>query len=360
MSGPCRVTAGADIDMVVTGTAGVPSSGVAAVALNVTAVSPSVATWIAASPAGATFPVTSSLYVPARSIRAGLIVVPIGSGGRIRLRTGSGNTDLLVDVVGYHPASGGARYHPVAPTRLFDTRNESSAVIGGTGRVVGVSGRAGVPTSGVRAVAVNVTTMGASSGGHVAMTPGTSTGKPTTPSVFFTSGAPVSNRALVPVSADGSIRAYASVTTHVVIDVVGWFGTAGAGALSYHPVRPSRVLDSRKGVGAIGPVMAGSPPSVLVAGRGGVPVGADAVVMTLTAMQPTRTTYVRAWRAGTRQPTAFDVNVPAAGIAGNLVLVRSRPTGASSWPTPPGPSTSWATCAATTPELSSRRERPHS
>jgi hypothetical protein len=55
---------------------------------------------------------------------------------------------------------------------------------------------------------------------------------------------------LVGIGGDGTVcvRTYAG-RSDIVVDVAGWFGP-GAGGLSYRPVEPARLLDTRSGGGA--------------------------------------------------------------------------------------------------------------
>ena len=51
------------------------------------------------------------------------------------------------------------------------------------------------------------------------------------------------NSVIVPTAADGSVCLTASVTTHVIVDVTGWFGTATGHA--FVPLSPIRLADTR-------------------------------------------------------------------------------------------------------------------
>ena len=72
---------------------------------------------------------------------------------------------------------------------------------------------------------------------------------------------------------------------------------------------PARVLDTRSGVGAPkGPARAGIPIHLTVAGRGGVPAGAGAVVLTITVVGTNAGGYLTAYPTGGTRPTASVVN----------------------------------------------------
>ena len=94
------------ISVQVAGRGGVPSTGVAAVVMNVTAVNPSGDGFITAWASGADRPNASNLnFYQGRTV-PNLVVVPVGSDGKIQLFNGSGGrVDLLADVAGYYLSS---------------------------------------------------------------------------------------------------------------------------------------------------------------------------------------------------------------------------------------------------------------
>ncbi len=85
-----------------TGKGGVPASGVSAVMVNLTAVSPAADGYVTAWPSGSNLPNASNLnFVHGRDV-ANLAVVPVGTDGKIMLFNGStAPVDLIADVVGY-------------------------------------------------------------------------------------------------------------------------------------------------------------------------------------------------------------------------------------------------------------------
>lgn len=91
-------------------------------------------------------------------------------------------------------------------------------------------------------------------------------------------------------------------------------------ASAYTPVTPVRVLDTRTALGAPGPVGAGQ--SVVLDLSARTPVGTTAVVLNVTATQPTSVTHVIVWPSGSPRPTTSNVNVVAGESRPNLVVVR--------------------------------------
>ena len=92
---------------------------------------------------------------------------------------------------------------------------------------------------------------------------------------------------------------------------------------------PQRVLDSRSGVGAVGPVRAGGTVVLPVAGRAGVPVsGVSAVVLTVTVTSAAGPGFVTVFAAGSARPGVSNVNFAAGQTVADLVVTRVGSGGA--------------------------------
>jgi hypothetical protein len=119
------------------------------------------------------------------------------------------------------------------PTRLFDTRPSEpagavtvakQAVTGGTVLEVQMTGNAGTPTSGVGAVAMNVTVDLPVANGYITVYPcGT---RPTASNLNYTAGQTIANTVITPVDTNGKVCFYAHGTTHLIADLTGWFPTS--------------------------------------------------------------------------------------------------------------------------------------
>jgi hypothetical protein len=95
------VAAGGTASVSVAGRGGVPASGVTAVALNVTAVSPTTSGFVTAYAGGTSRPATSNINVAAKQVVANLVIVPVGANGTVTLYA-SASTNLVADVAGYY------------------------------------------------------------------------------------------------------------------------------------------------------------------------------------------------------------------------------------------------------------------
>jgi hypothetical protein len=96
-----KVGPGGSVGLTVTGVGGVPSSGVSAVVLNVTAVGASAHTFVTVWPSGETRPLASNLNVAPGWVIPNLVVAKVGSGGRVSLYNNAGTVDLVADVIGW-------------------------------------------------------------------------------------------------------------------------------------------------------------------------------------------------------------------------------------------------------------------
>ena len=316
------------IDVNVTGVGGVPGTGVAAVVVNVTATDPTQATYITVWPTGSPRPTASNLDVAAGESVPNLVVATVGASGTISLYNFAGTVNLVVDVTGWFPADGD--YHAFTPARVLDTRTG----LGGSGPVgpdrsidVNVTGVGGVPSSGVGAVVVNVTATNPTAPSYITVWP-SGEPRPTASNLNVRAAQSVPNLVVATVGANGTISLYNFAgTVDLIVDVTGWFA-AGSG---YHALTPARILDTRTGEGGSGPVGPDGSIEVKVTGVGGVPdSGVAAVVVNVTATNPTRATYITAWPTGEPRPTASNLNVVAGESVPNLVVATVGADGAIS------------------------------
>ena len=328
-----KVASGAAIDLQVTGRGGVPAGDVSAVVLNVTVTEPADRGYLTVWPTGENRPVASNLNFAAGQTVPNLVVVKVGSGGRVSLYNGAaGAAHVVADVAGWYGAGGaasGSRYHPLAPARLLDTRTGLGAALeklaAGATLDLAVTGRGGVPASGVSAVVLNVTVHDPLSGGYLTAWP-TGDLLPLASNLNFLGGQTVPNLVIAKIGADGSVSLFnGGGATHLIADVAGWFGPDGESTgAHYHPVTPSRLLDTRIAVGApAAQVAPGESIDLQVTGRGGVPAtGVTAVILNVTVVTPVSAGYVTAWPTGDARPVASNLNFVAGQTVPNLVVAK--------------------------------------
>jgi glucose/arabinose dehydrogenase len=211
---------GATRDLTVTGSRGVPSSGVSAVALNVTAVQPTRSTYLTVWPAGTALPPTSTLNADAGAIVANAAPAGVGAGGKVSIRNELGDVHVVVDVVGWWGAgASGARFTAVTPTRLVDTRSGGPVADLPLDLLTTTPP---VPATDVSAVVLNVTVTQPSRESFLTAWPAGFSRPPTSNSVYL-GGQTVAANVMAKVGADGKISlGLAAGSAHLVVDVVGW------------------------------------------------------------------------------------------------------------------------------------------
>lgn len=321
------LAAGEERDVPLTGVGGVPAAGVAAVAVNVTGISPTETTFVAAYPADVARPDASTLNFFPGQIRPNLAVVGVSGSGAMTLYNEAGVTHVAVDVMGWFPAGGDLRTVP--PQRLLDTR---SGLGTGVASPVGpaanieltVAGRGDLPAGGVGAVVVNLTAVSPTADTYLTVWP---TGAPlnTVSNLNLPAGDIRPNLVFAPVGADGRVSIFnAAGATHVLADLVAWYPTGA----SYTPVNPTRVLDTRDGtgIGGVGPVGGGDGVHVKVTGVAGIPAsGVGAVALNLTGTAPTAATYLTAYPSNLDVPCTSNLNLEQGQTAANLTLTAVDP-----------------------------------
>ena len=307
----------------------VPATGVGAVALNVTVVAPSGGGYVTVFPAGSA-PNASNLNFSPGQVVPNMVIAQVAPDGTIKIKNGaSGNTPIIVDVVGWFPAA--TPYMPIVPARYLDTRTPAQGgatfdntnvgggpLLPGETRTLQIAGRQGgvpVPATGVGAVALNVTVVAPSGGGYVTVFPAGSA--PNASNLNFSPGQVVPNMVIAQVAPDGTIKIKngASGNTPIIVDVAGWFPSGGG----VNPLVPARIMDTRSAIEggatvdgkalATGPIAAGATTLLQVVGRGGVPaVGASAVAVNVTVVGPSGGGYLSVFPSGVVVPNASNLN----------------------------------------------------
>ena len=316
--------AGETIRVTAAGLAGVPQ-GVTAVAVNITAIRPTVdGAYLTAYPTGQARPPTSTLNPRRATIMANMSVVGVGDDGSFQLFNHDGDVHVTVDLMGYFDTSSQARLQAVNPDRILDTRSgvgaPASRVHSGQVLQIDVAGRGGIPQSGADSVVLNLTSINPSSGGWVTVWPaGSDRGE--VANLTYVAGDIVPNLVVCKIGEAGRINLEVSHgDLDLTADVAGCFAESGS---LLAPMRPARLLDTRDGNGAAArPVESGEVLDLQVTGRGGVPDGATAVVLNVTGIRPSQRTYLTVFPTGAPRPTAANLNPAAGAVAGNLVVAK--------------------------------------
>jgi hypothetical protein len=223
---------------------------------------------------------------------------------------------------------GTARFVPLPPARILDTRDGTGGVggrlaAGGT-VTLPVAGRGGVPASGAVAVAFNLTAVDSAAAGFFTASP-SGEPRPVVSNLNVTArGRTVANLVVVRLGANGAVDLFSQTGGDLVVDVAGYWTSAAASAGGrFVALKPVRLLDTRTGNGASGALGAGASIDLQVAGREGLPAtGIGAVVLNVTATDAAAPGFVSAWPTGGARPLASVLNLPGAGATvPNLVVV---------------------------------------
>lgn len=227
--GGVRLGPGASLDLQVAGRGGVPSTGVQAATMNVTVTGTTSAGYLTVHPAGEARPLASTITFAQSSTVAIRTMVKLGAGGKVTIFNGLGSTDVIVDVGGWFtdastPGTLGALV-PVTPSRILDTRDGTGGVTGPIAAErsidVQITGRGGVPSTGVRAAVLNATVTAPAALGYITVFP-SGTARPLASDLNFAAGETQANLVVVQVGAGGKVSLASSSDVQVIFDVAGW------------------------------------------------------------------------------------------------------------------------------------------
>ena len=227
------------------GRGGVPATGASAVVLNVTVTEPVGGGFVTVWPAGSARPLASNLNFTSGLTVPNLVTVKLGEGGRVSLYHSGFAAHLVADVAGWFGETSGARYHPVVPARVLDTRipviqlppgmlppgsvypppHYPNVVPAGGVVELEVAGQGGVPANGASAVILNVTAVDPAGGGFLTVWPAGQP-RPLASNLNFVASRTVPNLVVAKLGAGGQVSIYngSGNTVHLIADVAGWYG----------------------------------------------------------------------------------------------------------------------------------------
>jgi hypothetical protein len=330
---------GDKVTPVITGAPTTIPATATAVAADVTLVSESSNGNLIAYADGTQRPITSSTNYSPSTIITGYQIVPLGQDGKIDLyNSSSGTTHVIIDITGYFTSdstlAGDQTYHPLTPAyRAVNTGSSdantnlpsgTTGVTAGEAFTMNVTGVDGIPST-ATGVAVNLTTTAETGGGYL--------------EVYATGSAPSADTALsyqtnniaslsadVPLGTVGTITIVPEVsTTEVIADISGYYTTNTSGQV-YHSVNPTRLVDTRSGIGGItGAVSAkGTYPLSGAATQQITTATNPTLALMLTSTQSTASGFAVAYPTGTSQPGTSNLNWNSGQSIANLALT---PTG---------------------------------
>jgi hypothetical protein len=316
----------------VEGEEGIPAD-VVAVTGNVTVVGQTSAGYVAITPNPTASPSSSTLNVPVGDVRANNFTSPVADDGSLAVvyKAAAGKkSHVIVDITGYFlEGEGEATFNTIVPLRVMDTRpvghvGSVTTLAANVPQTLSVAGTGDIPSDAV-AITGNLTVVGQTSAGFLALTPNP-TSTPSTSTLNFPLGDTRANGVSVPLNASGDLSIVfkgAGGTANAALDVTGYYLDDGSGLLFY-ALPPGRIMDTRPGVlasGLTGSFSSSSPRKLNTTGRAGVPLGASAVTGNLTVVGQTAPGFVAITTTSVSSPTTSTLNFPSGDIRANGVTV---------------------------------------
>ena len=325
----------------------IPSSGCGipataqAYSLNVTVVPPGPLSYLTLWPSGQPQPVVSTLNSFSGTVVANAAIVPAGTNGAVSVYVND-PSDVILDIDGYFDATGAANsssFYAATPCRVADTR-AATGEFGGPALVAHLERDFPIPSAScaipatAKAYSLNVTAIPLTNFlGYLTTWP-TGSAQPGVSTLNSWTGKVVANAALVPAGSNGSVSVFVTDPANVILDINGYFGQpGGAGELTFYPLAPCRVVDTRGAQGAFGgPEMeAQSTRSfALPAGSCSVPATAAAYSLNVTVVPDGPLPFLTAWPTGAGRPGVSTLNSFDGSVVANAAIVPAGTNGAVS------------------------------
>ncbi|WP_229833970.1 N-acetylmuramoyl-L-alanine amidase [Streptomyces xantholiticus] len=319
-----KIGPGGVVTLQVAGKGDIPATGVGAVVLNVTATRVTGTSFVSVYPNGTTRTDASNLNVVEGQTVPNLVIVPVVN-GKVDFYNNAYSIDLIADVTGYYTTGAdGSTHVNIGPERVMDTRTGLGVPREKLGpadvATLQVAGVNGVPADGVTAVVLNVTATRVTGTSYISVYPDGTT-RTAASNLNVVEGQTVPNLVIVPV-VNGKVSFYNNANSvDLIADITGYYTSGSEGALHYN-VGPKRLMDTRVGLGVPQEKLGAADVVTLkVAGVGGVPADASAVVLNVTATRVTGTSYISVYPDGTTRTAASNLNVVEGQTVPNLVIV---------------------------------------
>jgi uncharacterized repeat protein (TIGR01451 family) len=230
---------------------------------------------------------------------------------------------------------GALRFVPMTPCRVVDTRN-ANGPLGGpilnahSSRDFNIASSAcGVPAN-AQAFSLNVGVAPSGPLGYLTLWPAAQV-QPPVSTLNSLDGRIKSNAAIVWAGSGGNISVYATDSTHVILDINGYFIPAtDPAALAFFPIAPCRLVDTRNKAGSLGgPSMTAGQTRTfpVLSAPCNLPVAARAYSLNFAVVPPGILGYLTAWPTGQSQPLAATLNDLTGTIVGNAAIVPAGTNG---------------------------------
>lgn len=314
----------------VLGQAGIPSSGVAAVVVDI-AVQGTTATtssYLTVWPGGTTRPAAVNLYYTQdNNPRSNTAIVKVGSSGTISVYNYVGSSNVTVDVQGYFTTSSTSTstggFTAIAPTRIARTdgaaegTNVPQAKLAvGASLDIQVTGVGNIPTD-ATGVFANLEVRDATAVGQLKAGPGGATMNASYPSTMdYADDAPHDSGVSIALDSSGKLRLtnYSGSSINLKVDVQGYFSGDSTSGGSFTSMTPTNVYSTSTSGETL--LQGGESRSVHLAGQGGLPSSmADLGAVTMTIS-------VKSWSTG-GTVTVYSADQPAPGTS-NVSFIQGQ------------------------------------
>jgi V8-like Glu-specific endopeptidase len=308
---------------------GIPSSGVTAIVIDITAVAPTATGFINAHATGEARPETSLLNFSAGKTVSNTAVVKVSASGQVTFYNSLGTTHLVADVQGYFAVDTGTseQFVPLHASRLLDTRDgtggRTTKIGAGERATLNLSSYGDLPGSGISALVVNSTVPAPPSAGPLTLY-AASGPIPATSTTDLQAGITSAQTAIVGVSPDGSFTVHNGTTSAIdlILDIQGYFKDPSASsAVSFRAVTGFRLLDTRTGVGGFtGQLASGQSLDFAVANRGEFPASSGTAVLNVAVLAPQASGHVTLYSPDAPMPETSNLNFVAGVSRANMAF----------------------------------------
>jgi uncharacterized repeat protein (TIGR01451 family) len=323
---------------------GIPSNA-KAYSMNATVVPQGFLDYLTLWPTGTAQPFVSSLNAYDGQVTPNAVIVPAGTNGSIDAFA-TQNTDLILDINGYfvdNTTPGALMFFPVTPCRIVNTTYPNSPfggpiMTGGSTRTFPiVTSGCGIPTT-ATAYVLTATVLPTGFLDYLTLWP-TGLPQPFVSTLNAYDGQVTSNMAIIPAGSNGTINgtidAFVTQNTHLILDISGYFASPAAGGLSFFTLNPCRVADTRLANGPLGgPALPGGGVRSfpVLSSACSVPASAQAYQMHATVV-PQDTLYsLTVWPTGIGQPLATTLSAIDGQVTSNSLMIGAGTSGeVSAW-----------------------------
>ncbi len=285
-------------------------------------------------PASASLPVASATQSSAPSPAPTAIPAPPGQAPAIAsLNDGTENTDSAA-LIGAASLTG-LSFVPVTPCRIADTRNPAGPFGGpflqgqAAARAFAIpNSNCGIPNT-AQAYALNMTVVPHGVLGFLTAFP---CGQPQPlASNLNSDGRNKAVAGILPAGTNGAVCFFATHDTDLVLDINGYFvPDTDPTAMSFYPMTPCRLVDTRLANGPLGgpSLIAGlSRNFPLLTSSCNIPATARAYSLNYTAVPHGPLGFLTTWPAGLTQPFVSTLNAPTGANTANAAIVPAGTNG---------------------------------